>query len=496
MQFGVSECVGHWGRYAPKQTAVIHNGREYSYREYNQRIDSVAAGLIRIGCTGGARVAVAVSSKLDYLIATIGVLRAGAAPVILNTALSENSLKTNITDTNVKTIVHDAAFNEVADSISVSGQTLVSFEDLSKTVGPADAQPRGSKDEWGVLFSSGTTGTPKGIERDHDSMVIELLGWCLELGLGRSTVFFVGRPVYYTGGLVLSLATLLVGGRIVLRDYVDNNDHAEVWRDYTESCTREKVSWAFFVPDQLRTFCTLVKEEPQAYSETILVMGAPISGEEKRKARELLGSGIVESWGNSESLGTITDTEDLDIRPESVGRPFLSDELYIIDDDHKIATAHETGLIAGSENAGFFRYSNRPEATSLAKRDNLIISEDIGHTDDDGYFYVEGRVQDFLLVDGRNVILSEVAAKVQQHQQVEQCCIVAVQVQDRSKIHAVIKTVCPWTPDDLLAEINNLVDIHEQIDGVSVVDELPMTASGKIHRTEIESIAARKYPIG
>src|SRR5207248_99335 len=80
-------------------------------------------------------------------------------------------------------------------------------------------------DEWGIVFSSGTTGPSKAIERNHYSMVTEHLGWCLELQLRRRTPFYIGRPVFYTGGLVLALSTLTVCGCVIVDDFADNEDH-------------------------------------------------------------------------------------------------------------------------------------------------------------------------------------------------------------------------------------------------------------------------------
>ena len=133
-------------------------------------------------------------------------------------------------------------------------------------------------------------------------------------------------------------------------------------------------------------------------SETILSMGASISGEEKIKASHVLRSKVVESWGNSESLGTITEPDDLQTRPNSIGRPFLTDELYVLIEDQKMAKPGETGRLAGSEVEGFLKYSKRPKETCLVKRSGMIISDDMGYTDTDGYFYILGRLQDCVVL--------------------------------------------------------------------------------------------------
>ena len=100
-------------------------------------------------------------------------------------------------------------------------------------------------DEWGIIYSSGTTGAPKGIVRSDLSMFTELVGWCLELPITRNSIAFIGRPVYYTGGLVLTAATLLVGGSAIL-------PHEWSVTIYKSFMSTNVVDFAFLIPDQVR----------------------------------------------------------------------------------------------------------------------------------------------------------------------------------------------------------------------------------------------------
>jgi hypothetical protein len=129
-------------------------------------------------------------------------------------------------------------------------------------------------------------------------MSSELLAWCLELGIRKETRFYIGRPIHYTGGLVLTLATLLVGGEVILPEHQDDNNFEAIWNHYQKCVADGAIDLAFFVPDQLRTFMRVAKEP--LGGPTILVMGARISGDEKKNAYSLLKSPVIESWGNSE----------------------------------------------------------------------------------------------------------------------------------------------------------------------------------------------------
>ena len=302
MQFGLIEAVSHWGRYRPDKVALISNHRPINYSTLLLKAENIAQAIL--DTTSGRRVAVATGRKTSFIAALLGVMRAGRSAVVLNPLLPEDEFGVTIDDTKPDAIVQDRdAASRLPSStlISVPRVIVDALENhSSRNIAWPDYKPT---DEWGIVFSSGSTGTPKGIERDHNSMITEIIGWSLELPLTKDSVFYIGRPIFYTGGLVLSLSSLFVGGTIITNDYRDGDDPEEVWSDYERESEVQPIEWAFFVPDQLRAFTT-AKHRLGTPGKSILVMGAPITGAEKRAARDVLGSQIVESWGNSESLGT------------------------------------------------------------------------------------------------------------------------------------------------------------------------------------------------
>lgn len=358
MQFGISESVAHWAKYRPDRVAVLHNDKKCTFKELDAAASIVAAEIDNLN-NKFQRVALAVSRKLDYLISLLGVLRSGRSVVLLNCGLPDDALMANMRDARVETVLFDRPYARIADLVSKRPEQRIELgRTLSKPPGRTQVRVaqsvRSAVDEWGVFFSSGTTGIPKGIVRDHESVTTELLGWCLELGLNRNDSFYIGRPIFYTGGLVLTLASLLVAASVVLDDYKDANSPSEIWQDYQSILSWTELSRAFFVPDQVRAFTADVRASGQSplSATTILVMGAPISGEEKVAAHAVLGSQVVESWGNSESLGTITDAEDVSTRPNSVGRPFLTDEMCIVDEHCVPVPPGHHGRIAGGQESG------------------------------------------------------------------------------------------------------------------------------------------------
>ncbi|MFZ2874522.1 MAG: class I adenylate-forming enzyme family protein [Phycisphaerales bacterium] len=486
MQFGLSESVDHWGRYRPNSIAVYCNGSAVSYGQLNSRVNALCRRVQEEGFSA-PRIAVALSSKVNTLTAYLAVLRLGRSIVVLNPALRDEALRTNLSDTNASELIHDTPHSHVA-GLFASAPRAVSLDavDWSKTQLEQPLRDSNTSDEWGVLFSSGSTGTPKGVERDQYSMVTEFIGWCLELTLSRRTTFYIGRPIFYTGGLVLAGATLLVGGSIVLNDHGDDNDVASTWSDYQAFVRAHPTEWSFFVPDQLRAFMRFATPTVKTPgSRGVVVMGAPITGDEKRRVREVLGSDVVESWGNSESLGTITDPEDLDVRPQSVGRPFLTDALVVVDEDGKALPPMTLGRIAGGEEAGFEGYSNRLDATARVKRNALIISDDIGYLDDQGYLFVRGREQESFVCDGKDFFVGELERALLAGGGFRAVAIVPLGSDTGS---AVLRALVVQggenavTPAELHLELNRRLPKPLAFEKVVFVDHIPHTPSRKVDR--------------
>ncbi len=495
MQFGISECLTHWGLYHSDAPAVSANGACYSYAECNRMIDATSH-LIDASFAQDRRIAVAARRKVELLLGIVSILRTGRSVVLLNPGLEDEAIRQNIGEAEVSAFLFDSArFSESlpADARMVPLQPLDHLTSAGPPYVPSTFALR--EQEWGVLFSSGTSGTPKGIERDHESIVTELLGWVLELELRSGDRFYIGRPLYYTGGLVLALSTLLVGGMVYLNDTDDAPSSVtgagDVWADYQIVAKQQSLDWAFFLPDQVRRFVAICRrtENNEIFgSKTILVMGAPIDGAEKKEAAELLQSGIVESWGNTESLGTITEVSDIEIRPNSIGRPFLTDRLWIVDERGNPLPPHSAGRIAGNEEAGFCRYANRPEETGQVKRANRIISSDVGYTDADGYFYIHGRVEDELS-DG--VFLPLIEAELRRMPEIDDCCVLP-DSEERQRISVLLipTSRSKLSEAELEGCVQSALPAGVDLRCVKTTDDLPVLPSGKKDRVKCAQLLA------
>ena len=232
------------------------------------------------------------------------------------------------------------------------------------------------------------------------------------------------------------------------------------------------------------------RQKPRSPGKYILVMGAKIGGDSKRAARAVLGSEVVESWGNSESLGTVTEPEDLDERPESIGRPFLTDELFVLDEDYKRCGPGEVGRLAGGDTAGFSEYVNRPDATLAVKRDALILSDDLAYVDEAGYFYVKGRVQDVVVRGKATVFLPDIAEKLRRRAEVKEVDICAFDGASGVRLVAAVVLNSPLVTSEAAycTTLNGDLEPGEQLSRALVLRKLPYLPSGKVDRVQLQRL--------
>lgn len=475
MWLAIGDAVEHWARYYPQRPAVIVGDQVCTYQELCNSAQKVGAAILQSSCKG--RIAVAVRDKRHYLACLVGINRIGRSSIVINSSEPDEALRVHLADTMPALLIGDSQMCYKVQSFRLPNEPICI--EMPDNVSTADVpKPDSKQAEWGVLFSSGTTGISKAIVYDHLAMTSELLAWCLELGIRRDTWFYIGRPVCYTGGLVVALSTLLVGGTVITPEHTIDSDFKAIWHHYQNCIRNYKLNFAFFVPDQLRLFITLT--DNTSGGPTILVMGAPITADEKISASKVLMSPVIESWGNTEGLGTITDIDDLVSRPRSIGRPFVTEKLYVMQDHLGECPIGTIGRLAGLDETMFTEYANRKEATQTVKKQNLVFSDDIGYMDSDGYFYIQGRDQESFIVNGKQVFLSEIDRVVRNVAGVSDVCTLADCRSGITSFHLIV------IPND----VNSLVSLEKRIhasiempiNGITYASELPRLSSGKLDR--------------
>ena len=433
----------------------------------------------------GACVPVIIEDKPLLLAILVACIRSGNYPSIINPNLSSKEFKLVLTELAENKIVVESKcstlLSESYDCYTVSHETLFSNQNYEHR---SHWKTPNLEDTWGILYSSGTTGNPKGIIRSHFSIITELLGWIIELETRKSSHYYIGRPVFYTGGLVLTLSAILVGGTVSLPNTHDANT-------YLSHVERNKIEISFLIPLQIQALVRHVEQEGiknPPHAGFVLAMGNAFPSELKVPAMEVLHSGIIESWGNTEGLGTITLPEDVRTRPGSIGRPFLTDDLFIVNEKLQRADQKEVGKLSGIVDSKFTEYKNREFLTSQTLSDDTIISDDLGYEDKDGYFYLLGHVGDMFVHRGHKIYPISLEKVIAFLDAVEEVSVVGFKIGDEGYVPvAFIKPSTLGASDSKLLEtINSRLEESERIRFIKIINEFPKTASGKIKKEELK----------
>lgn len=425
-------------------------------------------------------IGVLVTDKVGLIAAVSAVLAEAGVAVLLNLSLDPAVIRSMVNDASCRAVIFDSGGEALCKAcVNVPSIQICSAASGDQNL-PRDREPRVRyvDDRWGILYSSGTTGIPKGIVRSDLSMLNEMICWCLELPITRNSVALIGRPVYYTGGFVLTASALLAGGSVILP--------AEWSIDtYKSLVGRYPVDFVFLIPDQVRELMArrLAETDTWPSPRRILTMGAPIDPQMKASIHKVLECEYVESWGNSEGLGTITSEDDARLRPRSIGRPFLADNLFVVDEDGMPLPKEHAGRIAGRTDSVLSEYQNREDLNRELIRDGMVISEDIGYMDSHGYFYLSGRVTQRIVRNGMPVFATDIESGLCGNHGIMEIAVFGVDDPAEGQVPiaaVVLENPTAVEPEALLAAVNSVLSPELRLKALLRLSRIPKNAAGKV----------------
>jgi len=490
--------------YYPTRIAARVNGCDVTYSELASRALAVASTISEQSANKNKleRCAVIAKSKLEFLIAAYGAMFARCSLIVVNPKLTEGDLAQLLTDNEAEHLVCDDGTKSIVEAVTRRVKDLRSPIVLS-TVGTKNTNPESLQrwklassqgnlyDEWGLVFSSGSTGVPKAIVQSHLGVISESLAWHLELELRRDSRFFVARPLFYTGGLALTLACHTTGAMVVVADG-DDNDPGSTLSGLAAAAKLGHIDWVFFVPEQARSILRhQTRWDFPGNPASVLIMGSKTSGDEKQSLANFFGAAVVESWGNSEGLGTITDREDLARRPSSIGRSFIGEHVLVVNDENcEALAARAVGRLAGTESTMFTEYAGAPDVTASTKRAGLVLSADLGYQDDDGYLYILGRTDDVArLTNGDWVTVDAVERRVMSMAHITEVAAIVVKENEQIKIGLMVILESSSDAEEQVsaieASVRSLFPDPAIICKTLVVQQIPRLATGKTDRVTI-----------
>ncbi|GAA2120013.1 long-chain-fatty-acid--CoA ligase [Actinomadura napierensis] len=443
---GLTDILRERALAQPDRVAYVAGDARLTYREFDRRADRAAAALAAAGIGRGDRVAILDKNSPEYAEQLFGAARIGAVQVPVNYRLAPDEVAYIVNNAQAKVFIVGPEFVPVLDAITgklehtthtvVIGADGSSHLDYAAWMDAADAEPPAyegaTSDVFVQLYSSGTTGLPKGVMLTHDNFLAALEVTNDAWDVDDTTVLMVAMPMYHVAGNVLTVSVVYNGITGVISREPDPTEIAQ-------AIERHRVTHIFLVPVLLQ-FMPLIPEVTACDLSSLKLMlygASPISEEVLRGAMAMLpGAEFMQVYGLTEVTGAITmlPAEDHDPdgpnarRLRSAGLPNSGCELRIADP----ATGEDlppgrVGEIVCRTAQNMKGYWGMAEATASAlSEDNWFRTGDAGYLDEDGYLYIHDRVKDMIISGGENIYPAEVENVLMGHPAVTDCAVIGV----------------------------------------------------------------------
>ncbi|MEW2569470.1 long-chain fatty acid--CoA ligase [Streptomyces sp. NPDC047070] len=504
----LNQGIGSWparrARKTPERTAVVHQDTELTYRELHERVLRLAHALRSLGVARGDRVAHLAPNHPSFLETLFAAGTLGAVFVPLNTRLAAPELAYNLADSGSTVLVHSpehtaTAIEAAAGSgirhritLGTPADASLGYEELlaGGGTGPLDVAV-GPDDACIIMYTSGTTGRPKGAVLTHANITWNSVNVLVDADLSADEVTLVVAPLFHTAGLNMTcLPTLLKGGRVVL---LESFDAARV----LDLIEERGVTYMFGVPTMYDAMAAQPRWADADLSSlrSLNCGGAPVPA---RTLKTYLARGLAISQGyglTEASPGVLfLDREQSSAKAGSAGVPHFFTDTRIALPDGRDAGPGERGEVLVQGPNVMRGYWNRPEDTAAAFTDDgWLRTGDIARTDDDGYAYIVDRVKDMFVSGGENVYPAEVEDALLSHPSVAECAVVGVPDAVWGEVgHAVVVLATGARPDDseVLAHLHGRLAKYKIPKTVVFAPELPRTASGKIVKPAVRDTYA------
>jgi long-chain acyl-CoA synthetase len=493
MTLNLADTVTNSAERHPENVALRLGDAAMTYAELDEASARLATLLRERGVEQGDRVAIMLPNVPEFPIAYYGILRAGGLVVPMNVLLKEREIRFFLEDSGARLILAWHEFlDEARAGAEIASSDLLEVEPAAFGEAIAAHEPAAGladtdeSDTAVILYTSGTTGTPKGAELTHLNLSLNAALVAETLTeVGPDDVVLGALPQFHSFGQTATLnASLRAGACVVMLPRFDAGEALEAMQ-------RERVTVFQGVPTMYGAMLNHPGRDGFDTSSLAKCMsgGASMPVEVMRAFEDAIGCVILEGYGLSEtSPVACSNHPDRERKPGSIGQPVRGVEMAIVDEDDNELPAGEPGEVVIRGHNIMKGYWKRPDATEEAIRNGWFHSGDIGRTDEDGYFYIVDRKKDLIIRGGYNVFPREVEEVLYEHPAVLEAAVVGAPDEEMGEevcAAVVLRPGVEASADDLQQHVKSQLAAYKYPRRIWFLDELPKGPTGKILKREI-----------
>jgi acyl-CoA synthetase (AMP-forming)/AMP-acid ligase II len=496
LRFGTTPAAGYTAsaRNFPDEAAIVDELGTLSFREVDERTNALAHALRAEGLRAGDNVAVMCRNHRGWIDAVVACSKLGANALFLNTAFSGPQLADVAKREKPKAVVYDHEFEEVLHDASRRRKRFIAWhepedgkvsdpllDELIDRGDPSGVTPPGQQGR-AIILTSGTTGTPKGAERSMPKTVDPIASLLSVIPLRARERTMIAAPLFHAWGFANWALGISLASTVVLKRKFD--EEATLSLTAQHECTALVV-----VPVMIQRILELDDEILDRYDlskvKAVPVSGSALPGALSDRWMDHFGENLYNLYGSTEvAWATIATPRDLREAPGTAGRPPRDSVVKIYSEDGKPVEPGESGRIFVGNAVQFEGYTGGGNKDEI---DGLLSSGDVGHFDDDGRLFIDGRDDDMIVSGGENVFPAEVEDLLMGHSNVADVAVFGVEDEKfGQRLKAVIVKRGELSEKQVQDYVKKNLAGYKSPRDVVFVDELPRTSTGKVLKRELQ----------
>jgi long-chain acyl-CoA synthetase len=474
----------------PDNPVFVFEDQTTTYKQLYLKVNQLAKGLENMGMGKGDRIAVFLPNIPEFIIIYFAAQKIGAIVVALNVLLKKDEVKHILTDSGARIIfagkeqaVHIPAHEvDTLEKLILVGEESVDNDHINKTFDSATTDfiplEMASDDPAAILYTSGTTGTPKGATLTQSNIVSNVNATICHIGMKTDDVIHLFLPLFHCFGQNFIMnACVKMGACMVMHQKFEPDP-------VVSAISKYKVTMFFAVPTIYTYFLNMKDEDLDLssiryYFTAAAIMPTQVAEKWQNKYKIPINDG----YGLTESSPFASYNHDLKYKLGSIGKPIMNVEMKIVDEDKNEVTRGEWGEICIKGPNVMQGYWNQPEETAKAIKDDWLFTGDVGTIDEQGYYFVVDRIKDLIISAGNNIYPAEVENVLYKHPAVLEAAVFGKPDDIKGEAVAAAVVLQPGKsvePDELIGFCRSKMAKYKAPKHIIFIDELPKSPTGKI----------------